>query len=113
MTGIVELGKGVRVWDVSKGIGGKMTNGYDRPLHSPLQLKPMESAPRKLDEEALDTAIADILSQEEPTSDMEAAPVPLRSEFPVLQPQESLVVPTDPGLSAVLRQKWAQLSGAA
>ncbi|WP_241484126.1 hypothetical protein [Ruegeria sp. ANG-R] len=73
----------------------------------------MESAPRKLDEEALDAAIADILSQEEPTPVMEAGPVPLRPEFPVLQPQEPLVMQADPGLSKVLRQKWAQLSGAA
>ena len=113
MTGIVELGKGIRVWDVSKGIGGQMTNGYDKPLHSPLQLKPMESAPRKLDEQALDVAIADIMSQEEPTPDAVAGPVPLRSEFPVLQPQESLASKSDPKLSTVLRQKWAQLSGAA
>ncbi|SDX11410.1 hypothetical protein SAMN05444358_10364 [Ruegeria halocynthiae] len=113
MTGIVELGKGVRVWDVSKGIVGQMTYGYDKPLHAPLQLKPMESLPRDLDEEALDVAIADILNQEDSARKLDAGPPPLRPEFPVLQPQESSVAHADLGLSSVLRQKWAQLSGAA
>ncbi len=90
-----------------------MTNGYDKPLHSPSLLKPMESRPRELDEAAVDAAIADILSQEAPASQTASGTSLLRPEFPVLQSQESIATKTEHGLSSVLRQKWAQLSGAA
>ncbi len=71
----------------------------------------MESQPRDLDEDALDATIADILSQDVHAPVAEKQTV--RAEFPVLQPQEVPVMQADSGLGAVLRQKWAQLSGAA
>lgn len=71
----------------------------------------MESPARELDEEALDATIADILSQEAPAPETSSQPV--RSEFPVLQPQENFAAHTASGLGGVLREKWAQLSGAA
>ena len=88
-----------------------MNYWYDKPLHAPMQLKPMESAPRELDEDALDASIADILNQEKPAPVLKSQPV--RSEFPALKPQEQLGTQEDAGLGAVLRQKWAHLSGAA
>lgn len=84
---------------------------YDKPLHAPMQMKPMESAPRELDEDALDATIADILSEEKPATVVEKPT--LRTEFPTLQPQETPAVQDEPGFGDVLRQKWAQLSGAA
>ncbi len=89
----------------------KMTYGYDKPLHAPTQLKTMESPPRELNEEALDASIADILRQEKPAVVTEKRPV--RAEFPMLQPQELPIAQEEAGLGSVLRQKWAQLSGAA
>lgn len=71
----------------------------------------MESPPRDLDEEALDASIAELLSQEAPAVQLASDSPRSRPEFPVLQPQE--VPAADAGLSAMLREKWAQLSGAA
>lgn len=71
----------------------------------------MESKPRELDEDALDATIADILGEEEcaPVVEQQAE----RAEFPVLDTQETPAEQSEPGLGAMLRQKWAQLSGAA
>jgi len=73
----------------------------------------MESPPRELDEARVDAAIADILKQE--AAERPPAPPPVRPEFPVLRTQEDVaqLKPEDGGLSAALRQKWAELSGAA
>lgn len=88
-----------------------MTYGYDKPLHAPARYKPMESAPRELNEEALDASIAEILNQEKPAPVVKQQPV--RTEFPLLKPQESIASESEPRLAAALRQRWAQLSGAA
>lgn len=88
-----------------------MTYGYDKPLHAPLKWKSMESKPRELDEDALDATIADILG-EEGCAPVAEPPAP-RTEFPVLDTEETPTEQPEPGLGAMLRQKWAQLSGAA
>ncbi len=74
----------------------------------------MESPAQDLDEDRVDAAIADILGKgaaaEEPVE------MPSRPEFPDLPSQDSVKAETaskEAGLSAVLRQKWAELSGAA
>ncbi|WP_235962880.1 hypothetical protein [Ruegeria haliotis] len=74
----------------------------------------MESPAREFDESRLDAAIADILGEDKPVE--QKAETPSRPEFPDLSPQEEVTArigPKDAGLSAVLRQKWAELSGAA
>lgn len=74
----------------------------------------MESPARELDEAKLDAAIADILSEEQSVEN-KVEPI-RRPEFPDLKPQEDVRASRaqqDAGLSAILRQKWAELSGAA
>ncbi|WP_170546341.1 hypothetical protein [Ruegeria arenilitoris] len=77
----------------------------------------MESEGRVLDEAKLDTAIADLLREEEseePEPAAEAAKP--KAAFPILPEQAELdeeVQPCNTGLAATLRQKWAELSGAA
>ncbi|WP_299662990.1 hypothetical protein [uncultured Ruegeria sp.] len=73
----------------------------------------MESSPRELDEETLDASIAEILNQEAPASKPVADSAPARSEFPSLKSQEGLAAKADTGRRSILRQTWAQLSGAA
>jgi len=90
-----------------------MYEGYDKPLHPPLKYKSMETEGRALDEAKLDSAIADILREEEPE---EPEPAQTQSVFPELPDQAEMdeeVQPQDSGLAATLRQKWAELRGAA
>ena len=92
-----------------------MVDEYDKPLHSPLKWKTMETRARDFDEARLDAAIADILQAEnadEPAVAEEK--VAFRPEFPDLAPQEQAEPQMpEPGVAATLRQKWAELSGAA
>lgn len=91
-----------------------MYEEYDKTLHGPLKYKTMESPAQELDEAKLDAAIADMLKQE-PSVDNKVEPI-RRPEFPDLKSQEdvtALDAHKDAGLSAVLRQKWAEFSGAA
>lgn len=77
----------------------------------------MESEGRVLDEAKLDTAIADLLREEEsedPEPAVETANP--KAVFPVLTEQAEIdeeLEPRGAGLTATLRQKWAELSGAA
>lgn len=87
-----------------------MYEEYDKSLHAPWKLKTMESPPQELDEKKLDAAIADLMKQEaEPRQPVASIK---RREFPDLVAQEE-VKPEVRGFSANLRQKWAELSGAA
>ena len=94
-----------------------MYEGYDKPLHPPLRYKSMESEGRVLDEAKLDSAIDDLLSEDEPEEPEPAAePVKAHDAFPDLPEQAEMdeeVASQDKGLSATLRQKWAELRGAA
>ena len=91
-----------------------MYEEYDKPLHPPLQWKTMESEGRALDEAKLDSAIADLLSEEDPDEPEPAAVAPVTpAVFPELPRQEAMDeedLPKDSGLAATLRQKWAELS---
>lgn len=93
-----------------------MYEGYDKPIHPPLKWKSMESEARDLDEAKLDSAIADLFSEEE-SEEPEPADMPASAQvaFPELAEQEAVeeALPTDSGLAATLRQKWAELRGAA
>jgi hypothetical protein len=77
----------------------------------------MESEGRVLDEAKLDMAIADLLKEEEsedPEPALDAAKP--QTVFPVLPEQaemDEVDHPRDTGFAATLRQKWAELSGAA
>ncbi|WP_170327121.1 hypothetical protein [Ruegeria arenilitoris] len=77
----------------------------------------MESEGRVLDEAKLDSAIADLLREEEseePEPAAEAAKP--KMAFPILPEQAEMdeeVQHRNTGLAATLRQKWAELSGAA
>ena len=96
------------------GLVVKMIDGYDKPLHAPWQYKTMESPAQELDEVAIDAAIADLMSEENP--DGKASEVKRRPEFPDLLPQEPRVARVrqqDGGAGSSLRQKLAQLAGAA
>ncbi|MEM1005037.1 MAG: hypothetical protein AAGK26_06630 [Pseudomonadota bacterium] len=91
-----------------------MHEEYDKSLHAPWRLKEMESAPQELDEEKLAVTIADILN-DDPQAQAKVEKI-RRPEFPDLKPQDQVVPQGEQesaGLSAVLRQKWAELSGAA
>ncbi|MGV6805588.1 MAG: hypothetical protein ACWA49_15430 [Ruegeria sp.] len=91
-----------------------MVDGYDKSLHAPLRYKTMESPSRDLDEARVEAAIADIMAanETESRSQPEVARVE-RPEFPELYADE----PEDPsrlqGVASILRQKWAEFSGAA
>lgn len=91
-----------------------MYEEYDRSLHSPARLKTMESPAQELDEGKLDAAIADLLSEE---ASLATQGEPLkRPEFPDLRSQDGLdahATAETARLSVTLRQKWAELSGAA
>ncbi|SLN49568.1 hypothetical protein [Ruegeria meonggei] len=97
-----------------------MYEGYDKPLHAPLKYKAMESEGRALDESKLDSALADLFSEEsdeEPAQPV-AAEVAARTEqvFPDLTEQEEIdldAVSEESGLGAALLQKWAEFRGAA
>lgn len=87
-----------------------MYEEYDKSLHAPWRYRTMESPAQELDEAKLDAAIADLLGEQ--TSDDTSE----RLEFPELKSQpevEAQATPKDSGLSASLRQKLAELSGAA
>ncbi|WP_170402547.1 hypothetical protein [Ruegeria arenilitoris] len=77
----------------------------------------MESEGRVLDEAKLDTAIADLLREEESEDPEPAAePAKPKAAFPVLPEQAEMdeeAQTRNSGLAATLRQKWAELSGAA
>ncbi|WP_298850478.1 hypothetical protein [uncultured Ruegeria sp.] len=99
---------------LSEWFGVKMYEEYERPVHPLLKWRTMESPPQELDEEKLDAAIADLLNEQRQSEDRTVAT--LRPEFPILIPQEDVTAQAamkDKRLSAVLRQKWAELSGAA
>ncbi|MBO9434283.1 hypothetical protein J7394_08705 [Ruegeria sp. R13_0] len=90
-----------------------MYEQYDKSLHAPWALNTMESPPQELDEAKLDAAIADMLREE--AGQQNVAPMK-RPEFPDLVPQEEVRTGSNSkstGFSANLRQKWAELSGAA
>ncbi|WP_109312851.1 hypothetical protein [Ruegeria sp. AU67] len=77
----------------------------------------MESEGHELDENQVDSAIADLLGAEMPP-EQKAAPGQsvAFSILPELLSQESMAedsVDNDAGLTATLRQKWAELCGAA
>ncbi|WP_170385990.1 hypothetical protein [Ruegeria atlantica] len=90
-----------------------MYEEYDKSLHPPLKYKSMESEARVLDETTLDTAIADLLQED----DSEALkPVEVQATFPELPDQSQIDMQAssqEAGLTAVLLQKWAELRGAA
>lgn len=114
----VDLGPDVRVLDVFVSTGDDMFKEYDSPLHAPPQYKTMESRPRELNEKALDAAIADMVSAETPDAPVETPKVAqvLRPEFPELASQadcDESSAERASGVAALLRQKWASLSGAA
>lgn len=77
----------------------------------------MESEGHELNEGKLDSAIADLLEAEQPTP--QPAPQdepPTAAGLPELPSQESMNEETSAqgaGLAATLRQKWAELCGAA
>ncbi|WP_170562947.1 hypothetical protein [Ruegeria atlantica] len=77
----------------------------------------MESKGHDLDEEQIDSAIADLLGAETPPENGAVQVEPAASLIlPELPSQESLAEETsgnDAGLTATLRQKWAELCGAA
>ncbi|WP_420585105.1 hypothetical protein [Ruegeria sp.] len=77
----------------------------------------MESEGHVLDEAKVDSAIADLLRDDEPEEPEPAAePVKTHDAFPDLPDQAEMDEETaaqDTGLSATLRQKWAELRGAA
>ena len=86
-----------------------MYEEYDKSLHKPWQYRTMESPAQELDEVKLDAAIADLIGEQkaEPSQ---------RLEFPDLKSQPEISAKDtaeDGGLSGALRQKWAELSGAA
>ncbi|WP_170414842.1 hypothetical protein [Ruegeria atlantica] len=77
----------------------------------------MESKGHELDEDQVDSAIAELLGAEMPP-EQETVPVEsvAASLLPELTSQESVGEETsgdDAGLAATLRQKWAELCGAA
>ncbi len=90
-----------------------MYEEYDKSLHAPWQYRTMESPAQELDEEKLDAAIADLLGEQAAEDKAEPSQ---RLEFPDLKSQKEVSAQADAkeaGLSASLRQKWAELSGAA
>ncbi|WP_170445656.1 hypothetical protein [Ruegeria arenilitoris] len=91
-----------------------MVDGYDKPLHAPLRYKTMETPARELDEARLEAAIAGVLAEadaesEEPCEEFSAK----HPELPELQPEETETETQNSGVAALLRQKWAEFSGAA
>ena len=91
-----------------------MYEEYDQSLHSPLKWRTMESPAQELDEDKLDADIADLIGAQ--MSDEEKSETLVRPEFPSLIPQEDVAAhdaEKATGLSGTLRQKWAELSGAA
>lgn len=110
----MKLGKCANLCGCSNGFGGQMIDGYDKSLHAPWLYTTMESPAQELDEVALDAAIADLIKEENPAQSQEVSESRHRPEFPELLPQESTAAHAqDSGVGSVLRQKWAQLSGAA
>ncbi|WP_282152423.1 hypothetical protein [Ruegeria atlantica] len=94
-----------------------MREQYDRPLHSPLPWRSMETKGHELDEDQVDSAIADLLGAEM-SSEQKSEPAEsvASSVLPELPSQESMgedLAGNDAGLTATLRQKWAELCGAA
>ncbi|WP_037317017.1 hypothetical protein [Ruegeria halocynthiae] len=77
----------------------------------------MESEARVLDESKLDSAIADLLREEEPDEpEPEVGPEKTHTAFPELPEQAEIdeeVQSGEIGLATALRQKWAGLRGAA
>lgn len=77
----------------------------------------MESEGRELNESKLDSAIADLMGAEAPSEPQKTQREPATSSvLPELPSQESLNEETsgnEAGLAATLRQKWAELCGAA
>ncbi|MCG7520111.1 hypothetical protein [Ruegeria sp. Ofav3-42] len=74
----------------------------------------MESEGHELDEVKLDSAIADLMEAEAPPRPQREPAI--SSILPELPSQESLNEASsgnDAGLAATLRQKWAELCGAA
>lgn len=74
----------------------------------------METPARELDDARVEAAIAEILMAE--NVDEQARPnrvVADRPEFPELLPDDAPTSPEHRGVAAVLRQKWADFSGAA
>ena len=100
-----------------KCFGDQMVDNYDKPLHAPLRWKTMESPARDLDEARVDAAIADILGDGVSAAQKDtSAEHDDRSEFPELSAQDTLAAPTpdqNSGVAAIIRQKWAEFSGAA
>ncbi|WP_170427088.1 hypothetical protein [Ruegeria arenilitoris] len=77
----------------------------------------MESEGHELDEGKLDSAIADLLGAEQPTKQPKPQEEPASAAgLPELPSQESMnedISAPEAGLAATLRQKWAELCGAA
>lgn len=99
---------------LSKWFGFDMYEEYQGLHHALLTRRTMESPPQELDEEKLEAAIAGVLNEQRLSDEQAAAS--LRAEFPSLLPQKDVTAQTvqkDTGLTAKLRQKWAELSGAA
>ncbi|WP_180884757.1 hypothetical protein [Ruegeria sp. THAF57] len=92
-----------------------MREEYDKPLHSPLPWKSMESQGQALDEAKIDTVIADLLSEEaspravEPEIARPAETAELDAEDERAEDSSETVI----GFTSALRQKWAELVGAA
>lgn len=92
-----------------------MYSEYDKPLHSPLGLKAMESPGYELDVAETDAAIAGLLDSEEPAASKPAeVEARARMVFPILTAAASSEDDAEEtGVGAKLRQTWAHLSGAA
>ncbi|NOD35034.1 MULTISPECIES: hypothetical protein [unclassified Ruegeria] len=91
-----------------------MYKEYDNSLHTPLKWRSIETQPQELDEEKLDAAIANLMEEQRELDELAA--LNFRTEFPRLLPQKEVTnqaASKQNGLSAILRQKWAELSGAA
>ncbi len=90
-----------------------MVNEYDRSLHVAGGYRVMETPPRELDEARIDAAISQIIDAARQDAPVVLQPEqPRRLEFPELSPAEEQSA-AQRGVAALLRQKWAEFSGAA
>lgn len=90
-----------------------MYERYDKPLHAPLRYKSMETKGEVMDEAKVDAAIADLLREEDPD---EPEPAKAKPDFPEVPEQaetDGQEKNRETGLAAAIRQKLAELSGAA
>ncbi len=94
-----------------------MYEEYDKPLHAPPPWKTMADKGQDLNEAEVDAAIAGILSAAEPPLP-KVTPTELREELvdvdlSLHEAAEDEAETPVVGFTQVLRQKWAELCGAA